>query len=176
MGAGQVIVQTVLVLPDLDLHVGYLLRVLWLLSVHLEIDESRACLKYQYISLWNRYFHTTDWYLLVQYVQVFQKWNIVFLVFEVKPSMDMKFIIKTKIIVLRIYENLSLYIITRLCCMHYTLLCPSHTYPVEVVTVGDCNLCQKLEGKNWFHFSHLDYLIPYQHCIRTFFYQNKMKQ
>ena len=97
MGAGQVIVQTVLILPDLDLHVGHLLCVLWLLFVHLEINETRACLKYQYISLWNRYFHTTDWYLLVQYVQVFQKWNIVFLVFEVKPSMDMKFIIKTKI-------------------------------------------------------------------------------
>ena len=36
--------------------------------------------------------------------------------------------------------------------MHYTLLCPSHTYPVEVVTVGDCNLCQKLEGKQLISF------------------------
>ena len=79
MGAGQVIVQTLFVLPILYLHVGYLLRVLWLLSVHLEIDETRACLQIITFLGGIVIFMTTDWYLLVHYGQVFHKWNIIFL-------------------------------------------------------------------------------------------------
>ena len=45
MRAVQVVIQTLFILPVLDLHVGYFLGVLWYLSPDLEINEARAPLK-----------------------------------------------------------------------------------------------------------------------------------